>query len=165
MRDDASAFDLPDLPPDLRFERLPRTDDAFDFAFAVKRAAMGPHIVARWGWDEDFQRDFHRRRFDEKPFFRIAHRGVSVGTLALTRYPDHILFDDFYLLPAWHRRGIGSAILRHCLARADALNLPVRLRHLQWNPVGALYRRHGFAEVGRTDIHCLLERPPGAGPA
>jgi hypothetical protein len=25
------------------------------FAFDTKRDAIGPHVLARWGWDEQFQ--------------------------------------------------------------------------------------------------------------
>jgi GNAT superfamily N-acetyltransferase len=160
MAEDESAVPIPDLPPDIRFERLPPTPDAFDFAFEVKRAAMGPHIAVRWGWDEAFQRRFHEQRFAERRFFRIVVAGEPAGTLALTAYADHILFDDFYLLPALHRRGLGTRILRHVLATADRIGVPVRLRYLKWNPVGTLYRRHGFREVGQTDIHVLMERLP-----
>ncbi len=75
-------MNLPDLPPDIRFDPLPQTEEAFDYAFAVKRLAMGPHITARWGWDEEFQRRFHQQRFREKPFLRVLHGDVPVGAFA-----------------------------------------------------------------------------------
>ncbi|WP_426955114.1 GNAT family N-acetyltransferase [Muricoccus radiodurans] len=156
-------MDLPDLPPDLSFPRLATAADE-EFAFAAKRAAMGPHIISRWGWDEAFQRDLHRRRFAEKPFFGIRRNEEALGTLSVERAADHVRFGEFYILPPFHGRGIGSAILAHVIALADGLGLPVRLEHLHWNPVGALYRRHGFAETGRSDIHLFMERPvPGPG--
>jgi hypothetical protein len=38
-----------------------------------------------------------------------------------------------------------------------------RLQHLAWNPVGSLYRRHGFAETGRDDTFVYMDgRPPVA---
>ncbi len=40
-------MDIPDMPPDVRFDLLPQTAEARDFAFEVKRAALGPHIVVR----------------------------------------------------------------------------------------------------------------------
>jgi hypothetical protein len=40
------------------------------------------------------------------------------------------------------------------------MGLPMRLRYLKWNPVGSLYRREGFRQVGETDIHFLMERAP-----
>jgi len=86
-------------------------------------------------------------------------RGKDVGTVSLMQLADCARFGEFYLLPTYQRGGIGSAVLRHCLVRADAEGVPVRLEHLKWNPVGTLYRRHGFAVVGETEIHWLMERP------
>lgn len=152
-------MDLPDLPPDVTFHRLPSTAAAIDFTFEVKRAAIGPYIIQRWGWDEQLQRNLHHQRFHEKPFFEIRQNGVPLGTFSFQVQPGHVQFGEFYLCPAFQRRGIGSAILIHCLALADNMSLPVRLEHLHWNPVGTLYRRHGFVEIGRSDTHYFMERP------
>ena len=149
---------LPALPPDLTFPQLRDRKFDIDFAFEVKRAAMGPRITQRWGWDEAFQRDLHERRFEEKPFFEIRKLGMRLGTLSFQVMFDHVRFGEFYLFPEYQGRGIGSTVLAHCLVIADGLNLPVRLEHLNWSPVGSLYRRHGFAEVGSSEIHCFLER-------
>jgi GNAT superfamily N-acetyltransferase len=154
-------MDIPDLSPDIRFDRLSQTPEASDFAFEVKRAAMGPHIIARWGWDEAFQRNFHEKRFRDTPLSRIMHNGHAVGTVALTTLADHLRLDEFYLLPAHQRQGLGTRILMHCLAIADACGMPIRLRYLRWNPVGSLYRRHGFTVIDETEIHLIMERPPG----
>jgi len=153
---------LPDLPPNIHFEPLPKTAEASDFAFEVKRFALGPHITVRWDWDEDFQRRFHQLRFDERPLSRITVAGQPAGTIAVTRLSDHIRLDEFYLVPAHQRHGLGTRILNHCLAIADTLGLPVRLQYLKWNPVGSLYRRHGFSQVDETDTHYIMERPPGS---
>jgi GNAT superfamily N-acetyltransferase len=83
---------------------------------------------------------------------------VTVGTLSFHIQPDHIRFGEFYLLPQHQNRGIGSALLAHCRRVADSLTLPVRLEYLHWNPVGALYRRHDFVQVGQSDTHRFLQR-------
>lgn len=156
---DGHWLPLPDLRPDIRFELLPKTTAANDLAFEIKRGAIGPHIVARWGWDEKFQREFHEQRFRECPLSGIVQFEQTIGTLAVTKFADCLQLDEFYLRPSHHRRGLGTRILRHCLSMADELSFPVRLRYLKWNPVGSLYRRHGFVEVGQTDIHFLMMRP------
>lgn len=155
---------LPDLEPDTHFAPLPRTEPAFRLSFEVKRAALGPHIARRWGWDDALQQDLHRRRFETKPFLAIVVAGQDVGTLSLIRADDHIRFGEFYLLPARQGAGMGTRILRHCLALTDAAGLRVRLEYLKWNPVGSLYRRHGFREIAETDTHWYLERRPGGLP-
>ena len=151
-------MDIPDLPPDVSFDRVPQTPEAREFAFEVKRAAMGPHIMVQWGWDEAFQRNFHEQRFRETPLSRIVHNGQAVGTIALTALVEHLRLDEFYLLPANQGRGLGTRILKHCIAIADACGMPVRLRYLKWNPVGSLYRRHGLKVIDETEIHFIMER-------
>ena len=151
-------MELPDLPPDLKFVRLGCDPDEIDFAFEAKRAALGPHIIKRWTWDEAFQRDLHERRYSEKPFFEIRRKDQRLGTLSFQLQSDHVRFGEFYLFPEHQGRGVGSAILAHCLAVADRLRSPVRLEYLHWNPVGSLYRRHGFKEISRSETHCYLQR-------
>ena len=157
---DAARLHLPDLPPDLRFVTLPQNERAFLYAFDVKRAAMKPFLEARGGWDDALQKRLHRERFAEKPFTRILWRDRAVGTVSLMRLAAYVHFGEFYLLPGDQRLGLGSRILRHCLQLADAASLPVRVDYLKGSPVETLYRRHGFAVVGETGTHWLVERPP-----
>ena len=119
---------------------------------------------ARRGWDEGLQLRLHDERFAEKPFSRIVWRSEDIGTVSLMCLADCVRFGEFCLFPAHQRRGIGGAILGHCLALIDAEGVTVRLEYLKWNPVGSLYRRHGFAVIGETDIHWLMERPAAAPP-
>ncbi|KZM48070.1 acetyltransferase [Labrenzia sp. OB1] len=142
----------------MTFPKLRTIPDDIDFAFEAKRAAMGPHIVQRWGWDEEFQRDLHLQRYQEKPFFEIRKAEHRLGTVSFQVFPDHVRLGEFYLFPDFQKKGIGSRVLEHCLLLADKLVLPVRLEYLHWNPVGSLYRHHGFVEIGQSDIHCFMER-------
>jgi GNAT superfamily N-acetyltransferase len=154
-----TSFALPDLPPAIKFRLMRQTEEELALSFEVKRAAMGPHVTIRWGWDEQLQYDMHRAHFSAKPFFEISRAGDFIGTVSFQILSDHIRFGEFYQLPNSQRNGTGTAILRHCLGLADSLKLPVRLEYLQWNPVGSLYRRHGFEETNRSEIHIFMERP------
>jgi GNAT superfamily N-acetyltransferase len=155
---------LDPLPPDIRFEELLPNPVDLEFSFAVKKEALGPHIRARWPWDEDYQRQIHLQRFTEKPFFRIRRQDDAVGTLSWTIGEDHARFGEFYLFPQYQGAGLGTRILRHALAVADAKNLPVRLEYLKWNPVGNLYQRNGFVRKRETDVHVFLEHPRNGAP-
>lgn len=44
---------------------------------------MGPHIKVEWGWDEEFQRNVHGTRWQEKPWFVMEYHGKDVGTISL----------------------------------------------------------------------------------
>ena len=148
---------IPDLPPDFTFPKLVSAPDDIDFAFDVKRAAIGPHIIKRWGWDEEFQRIIHDDRFNEKNFFQIQYKKQALGTLSYDVFEDHIRFGEFYIFPEFQGQGIGSKILEHCLRQAKSLSLPVRLEYLKWSPVGSLYKRYGFVDCGQSEHHYLME--------
>jgi GNAT superfamily N-acetyltransferase len=153
---------LPALPPDIRFEPLPDGKEAFEFSFAAKKEALGPHIRARWPWDEDYQRRTHQDRLAEKPFDAIHRHGIAIGTLSWVVERDQARFGEFYLFRPLQHAGLGSRILKHALAQADAAGLTVRLEHLKWNPVCSLYLRNGFRPTHESDIHVFLERPPAS---
>ena len=133
-------------------------DFDFDFAFSAKKAALGPHVAARWGWDDSAQLETHTKRWAERKWWIILSGNEAIGTVAIEVRADHIRFGEFYIFPAHQGNGIGSKILSDVLDRADQLALPVRLEYLKWNPVGTLYRRHGFEDVSETEFHYFLVR-------
>lgn len=151
---------IPDLPPELTFEILGASQEDCDFAFKAKRRAMGPHVEKMWGWDESYQRVVHERHYAEKPFYAIKMSSENIGTLSFQVLSQYVRFGEFYIFPEYQGQGIGSKVLSHFLALADRMGLPTRLEYLHWSPVGSLYRRYGFQDIGRSDIHVFLERKP-----
>ncbi len=137
---------------------MEKTDESFEFALAVKRDALGPHIAGRWGWDDGLQRKQQSDGWDALNFYRIVRDGASIGTASLEEASDRLTLVGLYLLPSYHRKGIGTEVLVRILSEAHAKRLPVRLRCLKWNPALALYRRHGFVVTGETDTHFQMER-------
>ena len=84
-------------------------------------------------------------------YIRVVQDGVTVGYFYLRRVDGKLELDDFYVLPEFRGRGIGSEVLRKCLSEADC---PVFLYVFAKN-TGAirLYQRFGFEkirEVGTT---------------
>lgn len=152
-------MNFPPLLPDIAFACLPNTSGAVEFSFAAKRAAMEPHIVSRWGWDEDFQRKLHQSRFAEKPFYAISLNDKDIGVLSWLVMSNTVRFGEFYIFPVYQRKGLGSRILKHVTDQADKLRASIRLEHLIWNPVGSLYRRYGFVETSRSEVHVFMTRP------
>lgn len=120
---------------------------------------MSEYIAAQWGWDEDYQFRMHQQRFETKPFFAVLKEGEAIGTLSWVVGDDYAQFGEFYILKQFRGAGLGTRILAHALTHADRIGCPVRLEYLKWNPVGSLYRRHGFTDVYATETHFHLERP------
>jgi GNAT superfamily N-acetyltransferase len=138
----------------------PAEQSDFDFCFHAKREAMGPYICARWGWDNQFQLDVHRRRWSERPWSVICNGDEPIGTVSVEWTDTHLRIGEFYLLKEMQRKGIGTNVLQSILQEADVRGLPAKLEHLKWNPVGSLYKRHGFEVVEENEIHYFLIRKP-----
>lgn len=132
-----------------------RTADEYEAAYALKKAALGPHVIARWGWDDAQQRAIMDEKWRAKTFFRIEVEGEPVGTITVDATDGGIEIGEFYIAPEFQGRGIGGAVLEAVVREAGGR--PLELRVLKWNPALALYRRQGFVVVGETDIHYLME--------
>ncbi|MEO8000178.1 MAG: GNAT family N-acetyltransferase [Gemmatimonadaceae bacterium] len=130
-----------------------------EFAFLVKRAALGSYVEQVWGWNDDFQRRFHASDWTSHRPDIITCDAEAIGTLEVVRHSDHLYVGAFYLLPAWQRRGVGSRLLQDVVERGFRERLPIRLQFLKINPVRSLYERHGFRITGETLTHFLAECP------
>jgi len=144
----------------MKFLLRPALAEDFEFAFETKRDAIGPHVTARWGWDEAFQREHHQKRWREKPWQIVVIDQKAVGTASVDVQPTHLQFGEFYILQHYRGQGLGTRVLTQALQLADDRNLETRLEYLKWNPVASLYARHGFSIVGENEIHYFLARPP-----
>lgn len=144
----------------MSFRLRPAADADFEFAFAVKRDAVGPHIRKQWGWDEPFQLQRHAKRWAEKPWQIICVDGKDIGTVSENFQSTHMQFGEFYILARYRGRGIGTSVLVEALSRADALGMETRMEYLKWNPVGSLYARHGFRVIRESETHYFLVRKP-----
>ena len=135
----------------------PVVSEDFDFAFNVKKQAMGEHVVTKWEWDEAFQLNLHRTRWGEKPWCIIDIDGTDVGTISLHDVDENTLrIGEFYLLNGFRNKGLGTAVLSHVLEASDMKGQSVLLEALKWNPVRSLYERHGFKVTSENEIHYFM---------
>jgi ribosomal protein S18 acetylase RimI-like enzyme len=147
------------MTPDLISLR-PATQSDRDFCYRVKKEAISCYVAEFWGWDEEFQREFHRRDFEKVRPDVVVYGDTDIGTFEVMQHDDHVHLGEFYLLPSFQRQGIGTALLQQALEEATAQGLAVRLEVLKNNPVPSLYRRHGFIISGQREHHFLMERAP-----
>jgi len=137
----------------------PAIDDDFHLAFKIKKQAMGQHIKAKWGWDEAFQLEFHRIRWNEKPWFIILFDEEEVGTISLHPLDGNkVRVGEFYLCDGMRDKGLGSAVLKQVLSESDRKGQIVVLEVLKWNPAKLFYERHGFNVTSENDIHLFMQR-------
>ena len=138
----------------------PASDADYEFSFRVKKVAEGDLVRRYFGWDETVQRDFHMKEWTERRPDIIWSCGVRVGTVAVRESGDCIEIGQFFILPEFQNRGLGTVILQEAVQRADERGLVARLAFLNGNRAESLYVRHGFALVAQTETHSFMERKP-----
>jgi GrpB-like predicted nucleotidyltransferase (UPF0157 family)/ribosomal protein S18 acetylase RimI-like enzyme len=155
----AEALRRPRKPPRIELVPMKRTAENFRLALTVKKEAMGPYIISRWGWDDDAQRRTLEEHWESRAFRRIVAGGETAGTVSVERKPDEWFFSDFYLFNAYQGLGIGEEVLSRFLGEAKEAGVPVVLKVIKWNPARSLYERHGFMVTAEIETHFLMRWP------
>lgn len=140
---------------------VPADESHREFSYRVKKEAEGDYIARVWGWDERVQRQFHARDWEESRPEIIQYCGKPIGTILVEENDEYIRIRQFFVLPEYQNRGIGSYILKNVLDRADRKGCVTRLTFMKNNPVESLYRRHGFEVTGDDEHFSFMERKPG----
>ena len=142
---------------------IPADETHREFSYQVKKEAEGDYIISMFGWDEDVQRDFHARAWQEQKPDIITYDGKPIGTVATVEDGDCIEIGQFFILPEYQNKGIGTHLLKNILDEADRLSRNVTLKFLKNNRAESLYVRHGFRLVYTSEVAHHMERKAGGG--
>ena len=142
----------------MKYSTRPAQSSDYEFLFELKKAAEFEPIKAVFGWDEQVQRDIHAEEWAEERPKIIEYQGKAIGSVLLQNKGSHFYFCQFFLLPEYHGKGVGSKVITDCLAHADKLSKPVELYYLQGNRVGELYLRFGFKITSQNDQFVYMWR-------
>ena len=142
---------------ELSFRKAQANDN--EFVFTVKKAAFREYVEQVWGWDDDYQRELHNRRFDSQDVCIIQFSGTDIGFLATSSTPDMLKVNQIYILPEYQGKGIGSACMTRIVDDASLEMKSVALQVLKVNTRGiTFYQRLGFSIVGESRTHFQMEK-------
>lgn len=147
---------LDDIPPDISFSPIERTLQSQELAYQLKKESLGPHVSAKWSWDDELQRSLHGEQIAKRDILKISLRDEIIGTVAVGLKNECLQLDDFYITPALQGQGHGARVLEHIQTVALNIGVPLALQVLKWNPAVGFYRRCGLYETGETETHFLM---------
>ncbi len=119
--------------------------------FIETRTRCLPFIV--WDYSQTVMENVFSRQMAEMEFWVAEVENRIVGFIAYV--PNEI--EHLYLLPEFHRRGIGSDLLRQGLSSDEEVWLWVFQEN---RSARAFYERHGFVFQFETDGNDNMEKTP-----
>lgn len=139
----------------------PATDDDYDFLYDLHRLVLRAYIEPLWGWNEEWQEEYFRKKFNPRHRQIILVDGRAAGVLVVEEYPDYLYLGLIELLPEFQKLGIGTAIINRLKSEACAKGKPVRLHVLRTNePARRLYERLGFTVIAEETHRFMMSYAP-----
>ena len=131
----------------------------FEIMHAIRLESMRESLERLGRYDPERSRQRLERSFYPDLSEFIVLNGERIGFYTFRPAPDGFHLEHFYLLPRFHRCGIGTEILKGLTARADQARLPIFLGALKESPVNRFYERHGFVKdtEGEWDIYYIRQ--------
>jgi len=139
-----------------------------DAVVACVKAAYTPYIaeigVAPAPLHDDYAEHIAQRRI----WVVVSSSGEVVGMMVIFFERDHLLLDNYAVLPDWQNRGVGKLLESRARQEARRFGLgKLRLyTNVKMTKNLALYRRRGWVEIERRTEHgfdrVYLERLLGA---
>jgi GNAT superfamily N-acetyltransferase len=122
---------------------------------ACVEAAYTPYIGALGVVPGPLGDDYARRIADGCVWVAVTGTGETVGVLVLLGDADHLLIDNYAVVPAWQNRGISRQLDRvaHREARRRGLTKLRLYTHVKMTRNLAIYRNRGWIEVERRSEH------------
>jgi len=148
----------------------PETDADGDFV-ARLYADIRAQEMAPVAWPDEAKRAFlldqytlqhahYRKHYAGAEFLLIEADGEPVGRIYLHRTAAEIRLMDVALLTPRRGQGIGGPLLRALFDIGDADLCAITLHVEPDNPIGRLYRRHGFSLIEERGAYHFMGRPP-----
>jgi len=131
----------------------PATDKDGDWIYRLKVMTLKAYVAQTWGWDEAYQRERFRQRFDPSSYQIVVVDGQEVGVIQVEWRETEVFLGNIQIAPECQGRGLGSSLIRDVLAEAESVRLPIVLQVLKVNPARRLYERLGFVITEETATH------------
>jgi len=136
----------------------PATDADYDFLYKLHVAAIRPAVEATWGWDDAFQQELFRSRWNPAET-QIIVIEEEVGVFKLDEQDGSVFISLIEIHPDHQNCGLGTTIVQDILTKAHQRSLPVLLHVLKANEDALrLYERLGFEIIEEREERYVMQK-------
>jgi len=140
-----------------RIEYRKATDNDITLTYSIKQRST-KHLVEKiWGWDNNFQIDYHRKNFAPNRTQIIIYDSSEVGFFVINEYPDKIFIENILIDPVFQGKGIGTKVLTDIMTRATSKKVELQVFKIN-DKAKHLYDRLGFETYEQTNLHYKMRR-------
>jgi GNAT superfamily N-acetyltransferase len=148
----------------------PSSPDDQDFLFQLYASTRQAEFAAL-GWGKAQLEPLLRMQFSaQQRWYETAYAQAEqqivmlgespIGRIIVHRAAEATTLVDISLVPEHRGGGIGSGLIRDCIARCNLARVPLRLQVLTTNPAARLYQRLGFVKTGADGMYVQMEKQP-----
>lgn len=129
-------------------------DSDFDLTYAIKENSTKNLIDSIWGWNNEFQLDYHKKQFIPGKIKIIISNNNEVGFVTAYDSGNTIFIENILIDTRFQGKGIGTKVLTDIIAKAIQQNKNIELQVLKINErAKKLYERLNFGVFEQTDLH------------
>lgn len=133
------------------------TENDIPSTYSIKERSTKYLIDQIWGWDNNFQLDYHIKNFLPNKTQIIIYDSREVGFLVVERYSNKIFIENILIAPTFQAKGIGTKILTDIIT--EVTDKKVELQVLKINErAKQLYDRLGSQTYEQTDLHYKMRK-------
>ena len=122
---------------------------------------MKSAISQTWGWDEAWQKNYFKGKFDPAKREILLWDGQEIGTMSLEESDEALYVAYIAIAPPFQGRGWGTAVIQELIQQAEQKNKLLTLHVLQTNPrARKLYERLGFQVVAVEQVKYKMQFAP-----
>ncbi|MFT3947844.1 MAG: GNAT family N-acetyltransferase [Agriterribacter sp.] len=133
------------------------TDNDVTLTYSIKQSSI-KHLVEKiWGWDNNFQIDYHRKSFVPNKTQIIIYGSSEVGFFVVNEYPGKVFIENILIDPAFQGKGIGTKVLTDIMTGAANKKVELQVFKIN-NRAKQLYDRLGFETYEQTNLHYKMRK-------
>ena len=130
------------------------TQDDYEAAYNINKDALESYVEKTWGWNEEFQRNYHKKYFEPKNLKIIEVGNKPIGSLKFIKEKVHIFLSELFIMQAYQSKQIGSRIIKDYIKNANTEKKTVKLQVLRSNERAVkLYKKLDFEIYEKDNVY------------